>query len=235
MIGYTNNFMNRITVDNDTNRPNQGFFSSIYLQLIILTLFLSLFSGLAEAKNVKVIMYGDSISAGYGMTSKESWPYLLNQTFINNQDNIELINESISGETTGGGLARLDNVLSRHKLSTKDWLIIELGGNDGLRGFPINTLKNNLIQMIEKVTARGANVALMQIRIPPNYGRRYTKMLEDVYPKLAKQYDLPLLPFFMEKIATNPNYMQNDGLHPNISAQVIIRDLMKPEIEKLVQ
>jgi len=186
------------------------------------------------AKPVTVLMYGDSISAGYGMTTPESWPYLLNETFKSEKQGIRLVNESISGETTGGGLARLPNVLKRHQLTDKDWLIIELGGNDGLRGFPIKTTRNNLTQMIEIAKSSGVNVAIMQVRIPPNYGKRYTTMFEGQYSKLAEKYELPLMPFFMDKVAINPNYMQSDGIHPNVSAQVIIRDIMKPEIENLV-
>ena len=120
------------------------------------------------------------------------------------------------------------------KVSKGDWLLIELGGNDGLRGFPIKTVKTNLRQMIEKTQYQGINVAIMQIRIPPNYGKRYTTMFSNIYPQLSEQYELPLLPFFMEKLATNPDYMMNDNLHPNVSAQVIIRDFMKPLILDLV-
>lgn len=200
----------------------------------LLLAMLCLFSFCLNASQVKVVMYGDSISAGYGMTIEESWPYLLNETFIVEKSNINLINESISGETTGGGLARIDNVLKRHNLSTNDWMIIELGGNDGLRGFPTTTINNNLTQIIKKLKANGINTAIMQIKIPPNYGKRYTTMFEGLYQNLAEEFGIPIMPFFMDSIAINPNYMLQDGIHPNKSAQVIIRDIMKPEIEKLV-
>ena len=195
---------------------------------------LMLLSSDAFAKTTKVLLYGDSISAGYGMTTPESWPYLLNETFKSEQQPIRLINESISGETTGGGLARLPQVLKRHALAANDWLLIELGGNDGLRGFPINGVKSNLTQMIELAKSQGIKVAIMQIRIPPNYGKRYTNLFESQYPQLAEKFSIPLLPFFMEKIALNPNYMLNDGIHPNVSAQIIIRDMLKTEIEQLI-
>ncbi len=188
----------------------------------------------AYAKNKSVIMYGDSISAGYGMKTEQSWPYLLQQTFVTEKTNITLINESISGETTGGGIARIKSVLERHSLTSNDWVILELGGNDGLRGFPINTVKNNLQSMINEIKSRNVNVALMQVRIPPNYGKRYTTMFEGLYGELAKKNDIPLLPFFMDKIAINPNYMMKDGIHPNVSAQIIIRDDMKAVIESVV-
>lgn len=205
-----------------------------FLQFFCVLLF-TLCSWQSVAKPTKVMIYGDSISAGFGMQLHQAWPHLLNETFKAEKKNIEFINESISGETTGGGLARLDEVLQRQGLTGKDWVIIELGGNDGLRGFPIKTLKKNLIQLIEKVQYQGVNVALMQIRIPPNYGKRYTSMFENSYQQLAKQYKIPLLPFFMDQVAINPEYMQADKIHPNISAQVIIRDIMQPVVEELVK
>lgn len=218
--------INRLT--HKKNRLNK------FLQFIFITL-LTLCASQVHAKATKVMIYGDSISAGYGMQLHEAWPHLLNETFKSEGANIEFINESISGETTGGGLARLDEVLTRQALTDKDWVIIELGGNDGLRGFPVKTLKQNLTKLIDKVQFQGVNVAIMQVRIPPNYGKRYTNMFESTYPKLAEQYQIPLLPFFMDEVAVNPEYMQSDQLHPNKSAQVIIRDIMKPVVENLVK
>ena len=192
------------------------------------------FSMTINAKTQKVLMYGDSVSAGYGMQTEESWPYLLAQTFVTENSDIVLINASISGETTGGGIARLPKVLERQNLDENDWVIVELGGNDGLRGFPVSTMRSNLQAMIDEVKSRNINVAIMQVRIPPNYGKRYTTMFENVYKTLATKNDIPLLPFFMEKVATNPNYMMRDGIHPNKSAQIIIRDEMKNVIESLL-
>lgn len=192
------------------------------------------FSMTINAKTQKVLMYGDSVSAGYGMQTEESWPYLLAQTFVKENSDIVLINASISGETTGGGIARLPKVLERQNLDENDWVILELGGNDGLRGFPVSTMRSNLQAMIDEVKSRNINVAIMQVRIPPNYGKRYTTMFENVYKTLATKNDIPLLPFFMEKVATNPNYMMRDGIHPNKSAQIIIRDEMKNVIESLL-
>lgn len=192
------------------------------------------FSMTINAKTQKVLMYGDSVSAGYGMQTEESWPYLLAQTFVTENSDIVLINASISGETTGGGIARLPKVLERQNLDENDWVILELGGNDGLRGFPVSTMRSNLQAMIDEVKSRNINVAIMQVRIPPNYGKRYTTMFETVYKTLATKNNIPLLPFFMEKVATNPNYMMRDGIHPNKSAQIIIRDEMKNVIESLL-
>ena len=228
-LGINNLFgsvINRLT--HKKNRLNK------FLQFIFITL-LTISASQVQAKATKVMIYGDSISAGYGMQLHEAWPHLLNETFKSEGTKIEFINESISGETTGGGLARLDEVLERQGFTSKDWVIIELGGNDGLRGFPVKTLKQNLTKLIDKVKFQGVNVAIMQVRIPPNYGKRYTSMFESTYPKLAEQYEIPLLPFFMDEVAVNPEYMQADKIHPNKSAQVIIRDLMKPVVEGLVK
>ncbi|MDA8621477.1 arylesterase [Psychrosphaera sp.] len=202
--------------------------------LFVLFTLLFTFSIAANAKSTKVLMYGDSVSAGYGMKTEQSWPYLLSQTFVTENSGINLVNASISGETTGGGVARIKSVMKRQNLSAGDWVILELGGNDGLRGFPISTLRTNLQLMIDEVKSHNVNVALMQVRIPPNYGKRYTTMFENVYKELAKNNKIKLLPFFMEKVATNKNYMMSDGIHPNVSAQVIIRDEMKEVIESLL-
>lgn len=206
----------------------------IFIKRLIVTFFIFT-SASTFAQATKIMIYGDSISAGYGMTLPESWPNLLNDKFKSEQKPIEIINESISGETTGGGLARLSNVLKRNELTSKDWIIIELGGNDGLRGFPVKTIKQNLSNMIELAQTKQINVALMQIRIPPNYGSRYTGLFENNYLELTKLYKIPLVPFFMDTIATQPEYMQKDNLHPNLKAQPIIRDIMKVEIEKLLE
>lgn len=205
----------------------------IFIKRLIVTFFIFT-SASTFAQAVKIMIYGDSISAGYGMTLPESWPNLLNDQFKSEQKPIEIINESISGETTGGGLARFNNVLKRHELTDQDWIIIELGGNDGLRGFPIKTIKQNLFQMIELAQSKKINVALMQVRIPPNYGARYTGLFENNYSELSKLYTIPLVPFFMDEIATQPQYMQKDNLHPNIDAQPVIRDIMRPVIEGLL-
>jgi acyl-CoA thioesterase-1 len=139
-------------------------------------------------------------------------------------------NASISGETSGGALARLPALLQQYK---PDQVVIIIGGNDGLRGFPVNRLRQNLQQLIELSQNAGAQPALMQIRIPPNYGPRYTEQFVAVYAELATQYKIALLPFFMDNIAVKPDLMQADGIHPNGKAQPIIRDFMLPFIEKM--
>lgn len=196
--------------------------------LIILGVFSHIPSSFAATR---VLILGDSISASYGMKQNEGWVTLLQNRFNSEKKDIELLNASISGETTGGGLARIDTILERQK---PDIVLIELGGNDGLRGFPVKKTKQNLLQMIEKSQAKSQLTALMQIRVPPNLGPRYSKMFTSIYPKLASQYNIPLVPFFMDIISVNPELIQPDGLHPTKSAQPIIRDFMYTEIVKLV-
>ncbi|WP_199611386.1 arylesterase [Flocculibacter collagenilyticus] len=187
------------------------------------------------AINNRIVILGDSLSASLGMKQNEGWAHLLNQHFQQQKLNslsIELINASISGETTGGGLARIDNVLNKTK---PDYVLIELGGNDGLRGFQIKTIRNNLLQIIKKVKAADVKPILMQIRIPPNYGPVYNQRFEQVFTSIAEQENIPLMPFFMDKIAINPDFMQNDGIHPNKQAQAIIRDIMKESILNVIK
>lgn len=135
----------------------------------------------------------------------------------------QLVNASISGDTAAQGLARLPALLKQHQ---PRWVLIELGANDGLRGFPAQDVQRDLGQIITQVQQAGAQPLLMQIRIPPNYGRRYTEAFSAVYPALAKQFNIPLLPFYMEQVVVKPEWMQDDGLHPNGDAQPFIASSM---------
>ena len=184
-------------------------------------LVLSVTAAAVQAKTLLIL--GDSLSAGYGLSQQQSWVYLLQQKLDQQNSGWTLINASISGETSGGGLARLPALLDQHK---PEYVLIELGANDGLRGFPVQQLETNLLSMIKQATSQNSKAVLMQIRIPPNYGPRYTKLFTDLYPKVAKQQQVPLWPFFMETIALKPQWMQADGLHPNLEAQPVIADLM---------
>lgn len=170
-----------------------------------------------------VLILGDSLSAGYGMSEEQGWVQLLR----NDLPEYQIINGSVSGETTAGGLRRLPDLLAS---SPVDLVVIELGGNDGLRGFPPKQLKSNLTKMIELSQQSGADVLLTEIMVPPNYGPRYTKMFNDVYHQLASDYDIELIPFFMQEIAPNPDLMQRDGIHPNEDAQPKITQWMSPWI-----
>lgn len=183
------------------------------------------------AKATTLVVLGDSLSAGYGMAQAESWVGILQQRWSVSHPDITLINASISGDTTQGALHRLPGVIARHQPTA---VFIELGGNDGLRGFPPTTIADNLLQIIMQLQQNNAKVAVSQIRIPPNYGPRYSDMFANVFPQVAKQADVPLIPFFMETIINNEAYMQNDGIHPNRDAQPIIADIMEPYLLELI-
>lgn len=175
-------------------------------------------------------MLGDSLSAGYNIPQAKSWPSLWQQELNTQQSEWKIINASISGETTQGGLARLPELLATYQPKA---VLIELGANDGLRGFPIATIQKNLATIIQLSQQQGAKTILMQIRIPPNYGPKYTQQFLAIYPELAANTQSILWPFFMEKIAVNPKLMQADGLHPTAEAQPIIKDLVSPVLREL--
>lgn len=192
---------------------------------IIFVLIFCLFSQPTLAQ--KLLILGDSLSAAYGLQEHQGWPALLAA-----DSPIELVNGSISGETTGGGLARLPALLKQHQPT---WVLIELGGNDGLRGFDPQLIANNLQQMINLVKQHNAEPLLMQIRIPPNYGPRYVERFTGIYPQLAAANEIRLWPFFMDEIAVRPELMMQDGIHPNAKAQPLIRDLMLPLLQQLTE
>ena len=176
-----------------------------------------------------VLVFGDSLSAGYGIDVDQSWTALL-QSRLNSQGyEHRVINASISGETTEGGKARINSALDNFD---PDLLILELGGNDGLRGFPPQIMKDNLREIVETARDRGASVVLLGIRIPSNYGPRYTQAFEGVYRELAAEMDVPWIEFFMEGIALNEALMQDDGIHPNAEAQPILLDNAWPIIRE---
>lgn len=191
-------------------------------------LVLSLTAAAVQAKTLLIL--GDSLSAGYGLSQQQSWVHLLQQKLDQQDSSWTLVNASISGETSGGGLARLPALLEQHK---PDYVLIELGANDGLRGFPVPQLESNLNAMVTQIKQQQSKAVLMQIRIPPNYGPRYTKLFTDLYPKISKEQQIPLWPFFMETIALKQQWMQADGLHPNLEAQPVIADLMLPLVSSL--
>lgn len=184
---------------------------------------LSLTAAAVQAKTLLIL--GDSLSAGYGLSQQQSWVHLLQQKLDQQNSGWTLVNASISGETSGGGLARLPALLQQHK---PHYVLVELGANDGLRGFPVPQLETNLNAIVQHIKQQQHKAVLMQIRIPPNYGPRYSKLFTDLYPKIAKEQQIPLWPFFMETIALKQQWMQADGLHPNLEAQPVIADLMLP-------
>lgn len=198
---------------------------------ILFVLFVGLGSLLSSAQAQTLLVLGDSLSAGYQMQVEQSWPALLNQKWQEEGGKHTLLNASISGETTQGALARLPALLKEHK---PDWLLIELGGNDGLRGFAPTITRQNLASMIVLAKEQQTRVVLTQIQLPRNYGARYLRQFEQIFPELAQANDLPLLPFFMDDIALRPELMMNDGIHPTPAAQPQIRDKVARFMEPLL-
>jgi acyl-CoA thioesterase-1 len=160
-----------------------------------------------------ILVYGDSISAAYGIEYQRGWVSLLSDRVAPQYD---VVNASVSGETTGGGLTRLPKTLEVHQ---PDIVILELGGNDGLRGYPIDKIRSNLSSMIEKARATSAQVLLVGMVLPPNYGRRYTSAFENTFSTLAHEYKLPFVPVLLEGVTTDRSLIQRDGIHPTLEAQ----------------
>ncbi|MGH8222476.1 MAG: arylesterase [Woeseiaceae bacterium] len=175
-----------------------------------------------------VLVFGDSLSAGYGVDVDQSWTTLLQNRLESQGYEHRVVNASISGETTEGGVTRITDALENFDPAL---VILELGGNDGLRGFPPARMKDNLSRIIATSRASGAAVVLLGIRIPSNYGPRYTRAFENVYRELAEQHGVPWIEFFMEGVALNDELMQDDGIHPNETAQPILLDNAWPIIE----
>jgi acyl-CoA thioesterase I len=170
----------------------------------------------ATATEPTIVVLGDSLSSGYGLNGEQSWVALLERHLGSQAYGYDVVNASIAGDTSSGGLARLPSLLERYEPTI---VIIELGGNDGLRGQPLPALKNNLAQMIELVQASGAQPLLAGIQIPPNYGPQYTESFARIYPELAAAYSIPLVGFLMDGVALHPELMQGDRMHPNAAGQ----------------
>jgi acyl-CoA thioesterase-1 len=193
---------------------------------IILILFLTFpYSIIAETK--KLLILGDSISAGYGIKESENWVRLLETSLKRDSFDIEIVNSSVSGDTTIGGLSRIKNDLDQY---SPDLVLIELGGNDALRGYPIKQIKSNLIKIIDECIKAGSTPIIMQIRIPPNYGKNYVQAFESIYPEIAEENNLKLLSFLLQEVALRKDLMQLDGIHPNTNAQPIIANQVRQEL-----
>ncbi len=200
---------------------------------MFLTFFLLLaINALAPAQGViapTVLVFGDSLSAGYGIDIDQSWPALLQSRLASQGYEYRVINASISGETTEGGKTRIGSALERFR---PDLVILELGGNDGLRGFPPEVMQDNLKTIVETTKASGATVVILGIRIPTNYGPRYTQAFENVYRDLSEQLGVLWIEFLMDGVASNEALMQDDGIHPNADAQLILLDNAWPIIRQ---
>lgn len=175
-------------------------------------------SSWAQVKSV-ILVIGDSLSAEYGLPKGTGWVNLMEDQLSRSKSPWSIFNASISGETSSGGLSRLPNLLAQKKPGL---VIIELGANDALRGLPVNQTEANLRKMVQMSKHSGAKVLLCGIQIPSNYGQTYTTQFKNLYPQIANQEGVELMPFFLEGVATKPELFQADRLHPNVDAQSII-------------
>lgn len=178
-----------------------------------------------------LLVVGDSISAAFGLDSRQGWVALLEKRLQDEGFDHQVINASISGDTSSGGLARLPALLAEHQPQV---VIIELGGNDGLRGQPPMQLQQNLASMVEKSQQAGAKVLLLGMKLPPNYGVRYTTAFAQVFSDVAQAKQVALVPFFLEGVGGVPGMMQADGIHPNITAQPLLLENAWPALQPLL-
>lgn len=174
---------------------------------------------------------GDSLSAGYGMQSKDGWVRLLETQLDQQGYDVKIINASISGETSGGGLRRFPELLDKYQ---PNHVILELGANDGLRGQSLKTMRANLSQMIQQSQSANATVLVLGMMIPPNYGRKYTERFHQSFQTVAKENNAALVDFFLAPLALQPNYFQADRVHPNEAAQPLLVEHLWPNIKQLV-
>jgi acyl-CoA thioesterase-1 len=209
-------------------------------KLMVLLLVVMLVQGLLATTQLRaesdenlpvILILGDSISAAYNMEIGQSWPSLLQDRLKQDGYAYQVFNSSIVGETTQGGITRLPRLLEKRQ---PDFVLIELGGNDGLRGLPIEETQKNFSSMIEISQQSGAQVILSEMRIPPNYGRSYTEKFNQTYSTLQKKYGITLLPFILQDIALEPGMMQADGIHPSIAAQPVILDKVWAVLSELL-
>lgn len=183
-------------------------------------------------ENKTVLVFGDSLSASYGIEEEQGWVNLLSEKLRKAQSPYTVVNASVSGETSTGGLSRLPAALAEFQPSV---VILELGGNDGLRGLPLATLQANLEEMVSLSQQAGAKVLLAGIQIPPNYGPRYTEPFYALFGEIAETEQLPFVPFLIDGIPQQPELMQNDGIHPRAEAQHMILDNVWPVLEPMLQ
>ncbi len=206
-------------------------FGANLLQLAIVTALIA-FSSMANsshaqsvAKAAHILIVGDSLSAGYGLNAGEGWVDLLSKKLVDQKIRAKVTNASISGDTTAGGVARLPALLQKH---APTHVVIELGGNDGLRGGPVASAKANLQKMVEMSKKAGAEVVVVGMRMPPNFGAAYTTAFESMYRDIAKETKSALVPFFLEKLGTDLKYFQPDRIHPTKDAQPMLLETVWP-------
>ena len=196
-----------------------------------LFIFVLIFSNSIIADDKKLLILGDSISAGFGIKESQNWTTLLKSSFSKEGKSLEIINSSISGDTTSGGLSRISRDLNTYE---PDFVLVELGGNDALRGYPISRIKQNLLKIISIISNNQSIPIIMQIKIPPNYGKKYIEAFENIYSEVASETDAKLISFMLENVALKEDLMQPDGIHPNEKAQPVIAEQIKEEIGYLI-
>jgi len=200
---------------------------------LALLFFMTLLAPLgAVAAEKSILVLGDSVSAAYGLAQARGWVALLGERLKRGRLDYSVVNASISGETSAGGLARIDRILERGQPRI---VILELGGNDGLRGLPIAEMKKNLAAMIERSQKAGARVVLVGMRMPPNYGPDYTRAFEGAFRELAKRYKTALVPFLMEGFAEKPELFQADRIHPAEAAQPVMLERVWKALRPLLR
>ena len=186
----------------------------------------------AVADNPRILVLGDSLSAAYGIPLERGWVSLLQTRLESEGYGYEVVNASVSGDTTGAALTRLPRALELHRPSI---VIVELGGNDGLRGTPVDQMQRNLVAIVEQARSAGAEVLITGIKIPPNYGAEYTRRFSNVYTELQARYEVELVPFILDGVALEPDMMQADGIHPTAAAQPRILDNVWPRLLPLLE
>jgi acyl-CoA thioesterase I len=184
------------------------------------------------ASDRTILVFGDSLSAAYGLRPEQGWVALLQKRLMDQGYGYQIVNASVSGETTSGGLQRLPRALQLHHPGI---LILELGANDGLRGLPLTTTRENLEKMIALARQSHARVLLVGMRIPPNYGPRYTTDFAQMYADIASRDGVPLVPFLLRSVALDPDRMQGDGLHPNALGEPAVLDTLWPQLEPMLK
>jgi acyl-CoA thioesterase-1 len=189
-------------------------------------------SGAGFCAEKSILVFGDSLSAAYGIARARGWVAPLAERLKRERSDYSVVNASISGDTTAGGVARLPKALAQHKPAI---LILELGANDGLRGLPLEQMRQNLASMIEQAQKAGARVVLVGMKLPPNYGPRYTQDFESAYPEVAKRYRTALVPFLLEDFAEKEDFFQPDRVHPTEAAQPLMMEQVWKALQPLLK
>jgi acyl-CoA thioesterase-1 len=185
----------------------------------------------AQAAAPLILVFGDSLSAGYGIAAQAAWPALLDKDLAKQGKAWRVVNASVSGETTAGGLTRFPQALKTHQ---PKMVLLQLGANDGLRGLPLAEMEKNLGSMIKLAKASGAKVHLIGMQMPPNYGASYTQGFAAIYPRLAKQYSISITPFLLAPVIKNAELFQTDQLHPKAEAQPLLMKMVEKDLGKLI-